>query len=318
MFVMSAHSTSAKKMYRWVDEKNNVLFSDQMPPDQVKYRRETLNKNARVVNVVEKEKTKAQQELEKRLERLRQQQDAILQKQKIKDKVLLSTFRSLGDMDLALKGKMLALDGQRRVVQGNLNRLEKQLKQQQKMAAQYERDGQNVPEKIKNDISASRTQIELTLIEISKQFENKRAVRKKLEDDIARFTFLTQSKLSSNDLTRKTAESKAETELGVYICETKKLCDKAWDYAKQFVHTYSTTGLYVETDLLIMSKEPAKKTDLSLSASKKDVGYNKQQLFLDIRCHISSLGKELCEGVKARKIRHSFSAYIKSALIADM
>ncbi len=304
-------------MYRWVDENNNVRFSDQMPPDQIKYKRETLNKNARVVNIVEKEKTKAQQELEKRLEKLREQQEEIFIKQKVKDNVLLSTFRSLSDIDVVLKGKMLALDSQRRVVQGNLKRLKKQLKQQQQIAAQFERDGQKVSQKIEKDISSSKKQIEKTLIEVSKQFEKKRAVRKKFEIDIARFTFLTQSKLSSHDLTRKTAESQAETELGVYICENEKLCEKAWKFAKKFVHSYSTTGLYVETDQLIMSKEPSKETDLSLSASKTAVKYSKQQLFLDIRCHISSLGKELCIGAEARNIRHSFSTFIKSALIAE-
>ncbi len=316
--VMGAEATSTKKMYRWVNDDNKVFFSDQMPPDQVKHRRETLNKNARVIDVVEQEKTKAQQALEKRLTKLRIQQQAILQKQRIKDKVLLTTFRNLQDMDLALKGKMLALDRQRRVVQGNLNRLNKQLRQQQQRAAQHERDGRKVPKNINNDISSSKMQIEMTLIEISKKFENKRNIRRIFEEDIARFTFLTQSTVSSKDLTRKTAESKAETELGVYICETKKICDKAWVYAKQFVSTYSTTGLYVETDRLIMSQDPSKNTDLSLSASMMDVENNKQQLFLDIRCHISSLGKDLCAGVEARHIRHSFSDYIKSALKAEI
>lgn len=314
---MSAQSASTKKMYRWVDENNNTRFSDQFPPDQIGHRRETLNKNARVINVIEKERTKAQQGLEKRLEKLRQQQKEILVEQKVKDRVLLSTFRSLSDLELALKRKMMSLDSQRRVIQGNLNRLEKQLKRQQKSAAQFERDGKKTPKATEDNLTSSKKQIDLALIEISKQFEKKRIIRQKFETDIVRFTFLTQSKLSSHDLTRKTAEIKAERELGVYICETRKKCDKAWVYAKQFVHTYSTTGLYVESDRLIMSKEPSSEKDLSLSASKKNVTHTKQQLFLDIRCHISSLGKELCGGPEAKKIRYSFSAYIKSGLMVD-
>ncbi len=305
-------------MYRWINDDNKVSFSDQMPPDQIKHRRETLNKHARVIDVVEQEKTKAQQALEKRLVKLRIQQQAIIQKQKIKDKVLLTTFRNQEDIELALKGKMLALDGQRKVVQGNLDRLNKQLRQQQKRAAQYERDGHQVPKKIRDDISSSKMQIEMTLIEISKKFENKRNTRKKFEEDIARFTFLTQSKVNSHVLTRKTAESKAETELGVYICETNKICDRAWVYAKQFINTYSTTDLYVENERLIMSKDPSRNTDLSLSVSKMNVDNNKYQLFLDIRCYKSSLGKDLCAGVEARHIRHSFSDYIKSALKAEI
>ena len=90
--ILGEQSALAKKMYRWVDEHGNVRYSDQVPPDQVKHRRESLNDNARVVETVEKEKTKAQRELDKRLLILRKQQDDIIAKQKSHDKVLLSKF----------------------------------------------------------------------------------------------------------------------------------------------------------------------------------------------------------------------------------
>ena len=97
-----SQSVFAKKMYRWVDDNGNTFYSDQIPPDQVKHRRESLNENARVVDVLEKEKTKSQRELEKRLLILRRQQEEIIKKQKSHDKVLLSTFRNLHDMNVTL------------------------------------------------------------------------------------------------------------------------------------------------------------------------------------------------------------------------
>lgn len=316
--MLSNHQAlTAEKLYRWVDENGKTRYADKLPPDQVQYRRETLNKSARVIDVTEKEKTKAQQELEKRLTVLRKQQESILEKQKMKDKVLLSTYRNLNDMTLVLEGKMLALDSQRRVVQGNLDRLKKQLRQQQQKAAQHEKDGKKVPDSIKEEIRSTREQIDLTLIEISNQFENKKKVRQKLESDIKRFKFLTQSPADSNQLTLQTADNQAETELGVYICENLEICNKAWEYAKQFVYTHSTTGIYIESDNLIMSQEPKKENDLSLSVSNKKVTDNRQQLFLDIQCHISSLGKELCDSSKTKRIRHSFSDFIHTALNVD-
>ncbi|MFW5444382.1 MAG: DUF4124 domain-containing protein [Methylococcaceae bacterium] len=306
------------KMYRWVDEQGNVFYSDQVPPKQSQYRRESLNNNARVIEVVEKQKTKAQQQLDKRLNTLRKQQDEIIKKQKAQDKVLLSTFRSLKDMALALEGKMSSLDGQRKSIRGNLKRIELQLQQQQKKAAQFERDGRIVPPFLLKDIVDSKEQIKLAKIEIAYQFEKKARIKEKFEADIDRFAYLTQSDKESKDLSRQTAEKKAATELGLYICESVQQCNKAWQSAKQFVNTYSTTALDIETAILIMSQTPYKETDFSLSVSKVNVGNNKQpQLFLDIRCHHSSIGKELCNGEKAAKIRSSFSGYIESDIAAE-
>ena len=315
--MLGAQSAFAKKMYRWVDEQGNVRYSDQIPPDQVKYRRESLNEKVRVVEVVEKEKTKAQRELEKRLLILRKQQDDIIAKQKSHDKVLLSTFRTIEDMELAFKGKMLALDGQRNIFQGNLKRLEQQLQNQQIRAAQYERDGRKVPPGLLAKIAGFKEQISHSFIDISKQFDKKKKIGVQFEADIVRFTFLTQSDVESKVLSRKTAENKAENELGLFICETDVQCNRAWLAAKQFVYSHSTTDRDIETGALIMSMKPYRDTDLSLSVSKMDEGNNKKQIFLDIRCRNTSLGAELCRGEKAKKIRYSFSGYIKSTLSSE-
>lgn len=314
---VSTQAVFAKQIYRWIDEKGNVRFADRIPPQHAKHRRESLNQNARVIKVIDKQKTKAQRDLEKRLAYLRRQQEEIIRKQKIRDKVLLTTFRSTDDMESALEGKMLTLDGQRKVMQGNLYRLEKQRKQQQKMAAQHERDGKRAPEKLLGEIASSKKQIHRMSDEVAKQHEKKKRIRKKLETEIARYVFLTQSKAKYKDLSRESAQSKAELELGLYYCPTARICNKAWEHAKQFVYTYSATEFYIESDKLIMSQEPKKQTDYSLSVSKQKTNKNKQQLFLDIRCHNSSIGKELCRGAEIQKIRHLFSDFIKSELAAE-
>ncbi len=317
ILLMSGEFVLARNMFRWVDDKGNVKYSDQVPPDQVKHKRESLNENIRVVDTVNKEKTEAQRELEKRLLLLRKQQEDIINKQKAHDKVLLSTFRNVDDMKMSLKGKMKALDGQRTLIDGNLQRAEKQLQLQQKRAAQFERDGKKVPIKFLKSISTRKQQIDVATVEIARHIEKKNRIKNQIETDIERFIFLTQSNAESKDLSRKTGESKAANLLGLYICETVEQCEQAWLRAKQFVLDFSTTQLDSETDRLIIALVPYRDTDLSLSVSRMDVENKKQQLFLDIRCRKSSLGKELCAGERAKKIRYSFSNYIKSALAID-
>jgi hypothetical protein len=315
VLTLSCQSVFSNKLFRWIDNNGNVFYSDQIPPNQATHRRESLNKNARTVKVIEKEKTKAQRELEKRLGKLRKKKDKIIAKQRTYDRVLLSTYRNVPSMKSALKAKMSALEGQKQLVKGNLIRLELQLKQQQKKAAQYERDGRTVPEKLLADISSSKEKVEETFIDISKRIEQKKRAREQFEVDIARYSFLTQSNaVNSKVLSQKTAENRAADELGLFLCETRKQCNKAWISAKQFVLTNSMTALDIETNRLIMSQAPYKDTELSLSVSKLKTKHKQHQLFLDVRCRNSSLGDELCKGEKAKKLRRSFNGYIKSAL----
>jgi len=303
-----------KKMYRWVDENGKVFFSDQVPPKAVKHRRESLNQNARVVEVVEKEKTKAERELVKRLSLLRKQQEAIINKQKSHDKVLLSTYRSEKDISVALRGQMLAFDSTRQVVRGNLNRLEQQLLQKQRKAAQYERDGLAIPSKLVADIAKSKKQIDNTYVEIANQFQKKKKIRQQFANDMARFEYLVNLRNMDDDSGYLTTKHKAATELGLFICESSDQCERAWVSAKQFIRLHSTVDVDIETSTLMMSRAPYRDDDLSLSISKMDEVDGTQQLFLDIRCRKSSLGDKLCRSERVRKIRHSFNDFIKSTL----
>jgi ribosomal protein L15 len=150
----------AKKMYRWVDENGNVYFSDQVPPDQVKHKRETLSEKARVLDVLEKAKTAEQIAQQKRLDALRKEQEKIIARQNANDKVLLSTFRSIEDMNKALTNKMASFDAGQKVIEGNIERIQQQLQQQQQQAANLERGGSKIPPKLLADIAASKQQIE--------------------------------------------------------------------------------------------------------------------------------------------------------------
>jgi len=310
------NASAAKKMYRWVDEEGKVFFSDQVPAKDVRHRRESLNENARVVDVVEKEKTKAERELVKRLVLLRKQQEAIINKQKSHDKVLLSTYRSVNDMEVALRGQMLAFDSKRKVVRGNLNRLELQLLQKQRKAAQYERDGRSIPANLLTDISTSKAQIDSTYMEISIQFQKKKRNRQEFENDIARFAYLIKMN-REDDSGYFNAKHKAANELGLFLCKTSDLCNRAWVSAKQYIRINSTVAIDIETDTLIMSHAPYRDDDLSLSISKMKEEDGSQQLFLDIRCRKSSLGDELCRSSRVKDIRHSFNDFIKSTLPAE-
>ncbi|ANE57572.1 hypothetical protein AYM39_03005 [Methylomonas sp. DH-1] len=314
--MLAAGPAFAKKMYRWVDDNGNVYFSDQVPPDQVQHKRETLNEKARVTNVVEKAKTAEQIAQQKRLDELRKEQEKIIAKQAANDKVLLSTFRNIEDLQKAIANKTAALDAARKVIEGNIDLLESQLRQQQQQAANLERSGSKLPDKLLNDIAASKQQIEFAKQDLQRHQLERQNSEKEFKADIARFQFLTQTQRTGKTDKSSLAASNASNELGLFVCEDAVQCEKAWKIAGEFVASNSTTGQDVESEKLIMRAAPQTDTDLSLSASLLE-NNNVRQIFLDIRCRQSSLGTELCASAKAQAIREAFAPYIQSQLAAQ-
>ncbi len=309
---MAAHG----KMYHWEDEQGNVFYSDQVPPKFIKFRREALNKKGRTIDIIEAEKTKEQRKMEKRLQRLKKEQEKMIAKQKSHDKVLLSTFRSVADMELALKGKKSAFNAQIKALEGNLYRLQMQLKDQQNSAAEHERNGRKVPKKLLDAILATKQQIILSKAEINNIKNKRNQVEMDFAADIERFKYLTQTNSMGNILPPKAIEIKAANELGLFICKDEKQCQKAWEIARNFVKTYSTVRIDFDTEQLIMGSDPITEDDFSLSVSKMIRKNSPQQIFLDIRCRMSSLGEELCSSQKIRELRYSFRPFIESALSA--
>ena len=303
------------KMYRWVDKDGNIYYSDKVPPNQSKLERNILNNKGRVVGTVRAAKTQEQIALEKRLEILRAEQEKIIARQKSKDKVLLSTFRNVDDLRLTLNGKLLSVDAQKRVYEKTHEHLRADLARAHKRAAQAERSGKKVSQSTLKEIAQIEASIDATYLDISKVLEKRKGIEVNFEKEIERFLFLTKTnKSNAKKVSDEMAELKAADTLGLYNCKDEKNCHLAWEEAKQFVILNSTTGVSFNTEALIMGNEPMKETDISLSVSKSKRKNNKVSLFLDIRCHNSTIGTELCQGQRVDMIRRSFRPYMESAL----
>ena len=315
LLLISNSPSYAKKMYRWLDENGRVFFSDQVPPDQVQHQRETLNEKTRVLNRLEKAKTVDELNLQKRLETLRKEQAKIIAKQMSNDKVLMATYRSTDDIKRAKDNKLALLNGEKKVLEVNKQRLEQQLQQQQQQAANHERNAQTIPEKLLKDLASTRQQIDFATQELDRHEQKRQTVEQTFNADIARFEFLNQG-LGDTKSLQNTPTALSDSDIGLFICQDSEQCTKAWKIAGEFVYQYATTGRDVETDRLIMSAPPTDDEDLSLSVSKLNEG-NVQQIFLDIRCKASPIGQELCSSEKARTIRQGFTAFIQSKLTSQ-
>jgi Domain of unknown function (DUF4124) len=307
----------ANKMYKWVDEKGNTYFSDQVPPTHSKYRRESLGKHGRVVGVTERAKTKPEEALDRLLAALKEAQEKVITQQLYHDKALRITYNKLEDLQNTYDAKLQELETEQKLTISNLKRLDNQLETLQRQAATHERNGEKVPSKLVEEIRATEKESQQTYVKISQHIEKKNKVAEQFNADIARYKQLTQSAEQKRHEKQK-EEIKAANDLGVYVCETDAKCEKAWKIAGDFISKHSTssnsTAPEIDSSRIIMGRTPDKDNDLSLAISKVDLGDRKQKLFLDIRCRDSSIGIELCASKKVQDIRTAFRDYLESSL----
>ncbi|MDF1584625.1 MAG: DUF4124 domain-containing protein [Methyloprofundus sp.] len=312
---ITVSSPVTAKMYRWVDGNGNIYYSDKVPPQQSKLERKVLNEHGRIIETVDAAKTAEQFALEQRLELLRQEQEKIIAQQKSNDKVLISTFRNIDDLRLTLDGKLSSVNAHKRMLEDALATLNDNLASARSKAAQEERKGRRVAPAILKLISDTEDEINNTYAQIAKVVEQYQEIQSKFDKDIERFIFLTQGNRSNTQtLIDETAETQAANVLGLFNCFDRKACDQAWEIARQFVLLHSTTQINFNTETLIMSSDPKVGSDLSLSVSKSKRANDKTSIFLDIRCHHSTIGAELCQSEPVNRIRQSFMPYIESKL----
>lgn len=315
--LFSGQLVHAEKMYKWVDDKGNTFFSDQVPPKHTQFRREMLNKQATVVGVTERAKTKSEEALDRLLTALKEAQEKLIAQQQYHDKALRITYNKLEDLQNTYDAKLQELETEQKLTISNLKRLDNQLETLQRQAATNERNGEKVPQKLVDEIKATEKESQQAYVKISQHIEKKNKVVEQFNSDIARYKQLTQTAEQKRREQQKD-ELNAANELGVYVCDTEAKCDKAWKIAGDFISKHSTssnsTEPEIESSRLIMGRTPDKDNDLSLAISKVDMGDKKQKLFLDIRCRDSSIGIELCASKKVQDIRGAFRNYLETSL----
>jgi hypothetical protein len=312
--VVSTEAISEKKLYKLIDESGKTSFSDQINPEAAKYRRETLSKQGRVIDVTEQEKTKAQQTKEQLLNVLRRKQEKVIQNQKAHDESLLRTYHNKEEMESELKAKVQTIEAQRKLIDSELALQSERLDAKQKSAATYERNALPIPANLIEEIRMIQDEIAKTEATNNENLALQKKITDEYQTNIKRFILLTQPPSESGENGNKVSSLEEGDELGLFRCENDFQCKKAWEIARIFVDTYSTTAPDVNTDKLVMHALPTEDYQFSLSISKIISAKTQDQLFLDIHCRDSSLGKELCDSKKIQDLRSSFRPYVNERL----
>lgn len=308
-FVMSGMAFSAHAgLYRWVDEDGNVHYSDSVPQAQIKQGHTELSEEGIRINSTPPAKTPEEVLKEKELERLRAQQERLLEQQRSADLVLLRTFRSEDDVKMAGDGKLAAIDVMINVTKNNVRRQQEWLAGLLSEAADLERTGKPVPRHLSDNIAQTAQAIRDAYSTILDRGAQKDSIRSSFEQDLIRFRQL--KNLSETDAP-ELAQDPRPILHNIVTCAAPEECSRLWEKSTDYVRQHASTPVQASGENIFITAPPASEHDISLILSrindKEDPGAS---LFLDLQCQRSLRGQRKCQSQQAQDIIQGFRSAI--------
>lgn len=187
--VVAAMPAMAGKLYKWVDEKGNVHYSDRVPPEAAKLARSEMNKSGVAVKQVARAKTAeelAAEEAQKvkdaeaaKVAQAQAQADAALMAYNTEAELLRARDQELGAVDTNITAAKLTMSSQEKNLSGLLAQ-----------AADFERNKKPVPKNVSDAIATVRAQIDTQQRALTEREASKDAIRKDYEGKLARWRAL--------------------------------------------------------------------------------------------------------------------------------
>ncbi len=192
--VLSAPVSSAS-LYKWIDENGQVRYSDRLPPSQVKKKHQQLSKQGVVLSTTEDARSEEEiaEELEKQqaLESERAEQARLKQIQDKKDQVLLLTFSSAEEIDLAREDRLAVVDSVIRLIEKSIASTQTKLDELQANADEvYLSQGKEVPGGLAQKIEHFTRKIENREAQLELKLDEKAKINARFDSDLERFRLL--------------------------------------------------------------------------------------------------------------------------------
>lgn len=174
----------------WTNKDGVKECGDRIPPEYSQTGHQELNKQGLVVDETERAKTGEELEEAKKLAALKAEEDRIAAEQAKKDQILLDTFSSVDDLQMARDGKIAAIDSSISLAQKRNEKMQQDLDKWVGKAAAEERSGKAPPEDLLKDIETLRENIKNNNAFIAEKHAEQETVKAAYTKDIERFNEL--------------------------------------------------------------------------------------------------------------------------------
>jgi len=175
-------------LYKWVDEDGTIRYSDRLPADQVKKSHTQLNSQGMVVTT--RDAAKSEEDLAAEAEARRKQEEIDAEEARIKkiqqqqDQVLLMTFSTVEELDLARENRLEVLNSVINLIQNSIESTQQQLNDLQNNADTiYLSQGKEVPGGLAQKIEHYERKIQTRTRQLELKLDEKAKINSKYDHD---------------------------------------------------------------------------------------------------------------------------------------
>jgi len=185
LIVLPTASQAAIKC--WVNKDGVKECGDKVPPEYAQEGHKELSERGFVVD--EKERAKSEEELEeeRRQEALKAEEERLAAERERHDQILLQTFSSVSDLEKARDDKLLALESTISIIETRNEKIQADLDNRIKKAADEERAQGKPSEELLKDIEDLRRQITNNNQHIAEKRSEQEELKETYARDIERF-----------------------------------------------------------------------------------------------------------------------------------
>lgn len=178
-----APASFAGDLYRWVDNKGNVHYTDRVPPEYVQNGYRVINKQGLTITTIAPKKD----------EPVDKKMDDEAKAQLERDRRLLTIYSNADEIVAARERKVAEIKSGISLRQETLALLEKQFREQTREAGDYEKQGEAVPETLRANINTTKKKITAYEEGIKHHQQQLLDAQKQFNDELERYKQITQA-----------------------------------------------------------------------------------------------------------------------------
>ena len=289
------------QLYRWVDDKGEVHYTDQVPPAQADKERTRLSEEGVRVETVPRAPTAKELELMKALERQRAEEEKRRAEEHAADLKLVQTYRTIEELELARNGKIAAIEALIQVKRDGVRAETKHLLELHAEQNTLERGGKSVPMELMDKIDLSVIRIREGYADVVENEYRKQAIRNEFDEIVAHYRTLKK-------LLPAKVEPESELRLSILVpCKGEEQCRRYWERAVGYVRSHSDNKKEVAGPGLLIAFQQDEREDRSLTLSWTQAAPDKPvHLYLDVQCKNRLTASLYCTNPTIPQIRDGF------------